>query len=56
VVEEKEIYGDDLIRLLNDQHFVRPEIDWTDEAVWPPLMNWSKLQLDGPQGGPRFNA
>ena len=56
VVEEKEIYGDDLIRLLNDQHFVRPEIDWTDEAVWPPLMNWSKLQLDGPQGGPRLNA
>ena len=47
VVEEKEIYGDDLIRLLDDQHFVRPEIDWTDEAVWPPLMNWSKLQLDG---------
>ena len=38
------------------QHFVRPEIDWTDEAVWPPLMNWSKLQLDGPQGGPRLNA
>ena len=56
VVEKKEIYGDDLIRLLDDQHFVKPEIDWTDEETWPPLMNWSKLQLDGPQGGPRLNA
>ena len=42
VLEEKEIYGDDLIRLLDEQHFMRPEIDWTDEAVWPKFMNWSK--------------
>ncbi len=48
VIEKKEIYGDDLVKLLDSQHFQRPEIDWTDEAVWPKLMNWSVDQrLDG---------
>jgi ATP-dependent Zn protease len=42
VVEKKEIYGDDLVRLLDAQEFVKPEIDWTDEACWPAMMNWSK--------------
>ena len=41
MLEEKEIYGDDLVRLLDDQHLRRPEIDWTDEASWPKIMNWS---------------
>jgi len=43
VIDRKEIYGDDLVRLLDAQRFERPEIDWTDEKVWPALMNWSKL-------------
>ena len=30
------------VRLLDAQHFVRPEIDWTDEATWPKIMNWSQ--------------
>jgi hypothetical protein len=42
VIEKKEIYGDDLVRLLDAQDFVKPEIDWTDEKTWPKLMNWSK--------------
>jgi len=43
VLEEKEIYGDDLVRLLDEQGFKRPVIDWTDESVWPKFMNWSKF-------------
>jgi hypothetical protein len=43
VLEEKEIYGDDLVRLLDEQSFKRPVIDWTDESVWPKFMNWSKF-------------
>ena len=42
ILEEKEIYGDDLVRLLDEQNFQRPEIDWTDEAVWPKFMNWTR--------------
>jgi hypothetical protein len=42
VMEKKEIYGDDLVRLLDAQEFEKPEIDWTDEATWPKLMNWSR--------------
>jgi ATP-dependent Zn protease len=43
VLEKKEIYGDDLVRLLDAQHFVKPDIDWTAEETWPSLMNWSKI-------------
>jgi hypothetical protein len=46
ILEEREIYGDDLVRLLDEQQFVRPEIDWTDEATWPKFMNWSKTERD----------
>ena len=31
MIEKKEIYGDDLVRLLDAQNFAAPEIDWTDE-------------------------
>ena len=41
VIEKKEIYGDDLVRLLDSQHFVKPEIDWTDEKSWPKILVWS---------------
>ncbi len=46
VMEEKEIYGDDLVRLLDAQKLVRPTIDWTNEEVWPKFMNWSKTRED----------
>ena len=49
ILEEKEIYGDDLVRLLDEQKFERPEIDWTDESVWPKFMNYSRRQ-EGRQG------
>jgi hypothetical protein len=41
LVEKQEIFGNDLLRLLDDQKFVKPDIDWTDEASWPKFV-WSK--------------
>jgi len=37
LVEKKEIYGDDLVALLDRQHFVKPEIDWTKEESWAQI-------------------
>ena len=50
VIEKKEIYGNDLVRLLDSQNFVRPEIDWSNEASWPNL-TWSKDEPKGPGPG-----
>jgi ATP-dependent Zn protease len=55
VIEQREIYGDDLVRLLNEQNFVKPEIDWTDEEIWPHLVSWSPDPEEGGHG-PRMNA
>ncbi len=48
VMEKGEIYGDDLVELLESQNFTKPEIDWTKDEVWPKIMNWSKLPTDAP--------
>ena len=37
VIEKQEIYGDDLIRLLDAQNLKKPEIDWTKEESWPQI-------------------
>ncbi|MHB8642285.1 MAG: AAA family ATPase [Gaiellaceae bacterium] len=37
VVEKKELYGDELVRLLNGAHLEIPVVDLTDEKVWPVL-------------------
>jgi hypothetical protein len=37
VIERQELYGDDLVRLLDAQHLRRPEIDWTKEESWPRM-------------------
>jgi cell division protease FtsH len=37
VIEKGELYGDELVRLLDAQHLVKPEIDWTKEEVWPRI-------------------
>jgi ATP-dependent Zn protease len=41
VINKEEIFGDDLVRMLDAQDFQRPDIDWTDEASWPKLV-WSR--------------
>jgi hypothetical protein len=46
VYEQKEIYGDELVRLLDAQNFVKPEIDWTAEESWPKIMYYTKLHRD----------
>jgi hypothetical protein len=61
VMESKEIFGDDLVRLLDQQQFVKPEIDWTNEDSWPKLMDWSRdprelRLLNEGEGGPRMQA
>src|SRR4051794_1323313 len=37
VIEKKEIYGDELVRLLNGANLQIPSVDLTDEKVWPVL-------------------
>jgi cell division protease FtsH len=37
LMEKKEIFGDELVRLLNTQKLTKPEIDWTEEAAWPQI-------------------
>ena len=37
VIEERELYGDDLLELLDKQQFEKPHIDWTKEGTWPKL-------------------
>jgi len=34
-MEKKEIFGDDLIDLLNSVGLRVPELDYSDEAIWP---------------------
>jgi hypothetical protein len=41
VIDKAEIFGDDLVRMLDAQDFQRPDIDWTDEASWPKIV-WSR--------------
>jgi ATP-dependent Zn protease len=37
VIEKKEIFGDDLVRLLDSVGLKKPEIDWTKEETWPQI-------------------
>ncbi len=37
VLEQKEIFGDDLIRLLDSVGLKKPDIDWTKEETWPQI-------------------
>ncbi len=37
IIEKEEIYGNDLVRLLDAQNFKKPEIDWTKEESWPQI-------------------
>jgi hypothetical protein len=37
VIEKQELYGDELVRLLDSVHLEKPEIDLTEEDAWPRL-------------------
>jgi len=37
VVERKEIYGDELVKLLDDAKLEVPQVDLTDEKAWPTV-------------------
>jgi ATP-dependent Zn protease len=56
LLERKEIMGDELLKLLDDQKMQVPEfIDWTKEESWPRVVLWSKYKDDdGRPGQPAF--
>ena len=37
LVERKEMYGDDVVDLLNSVGLQRPELDLMDDATWPKV-------------------
>jgi len=37
LVERKELHGDEIVGLLDDANLTLPEVDLTDEAIWPKL-------------------
>jgi hypothetical protein len=37
VIERKEIFGDELVALLDRQALAQPKIDYLDEATWPKI-------------------
>jgi ATP-dependent Zn protease len=37
LAEKRELYGDDLVELLDAQQLVKPEIDYTKDETWPTM-------------------
>jgi ATP-dependent Zn protease len=37
LAERRELYGDELVELLDRQELVRPELDYTEEETWPRM-------------------
>ena len=37
LVERREFYGDEVLKLLDDANLVKPDLDLTEEVVWPQL-------------------
>jgi hypothetical protein len=37
LVERRELHGDEVVELLDEHDLVKPDIDLTDEAIWPKL-------------------
>jgi ATP-dependent Zn protease len=37
LVERKELFGDDLVKLLNSLELETPEVDYTEETAWPKI-------------------
>ena len=37
LVDKREIFGDDLLELLDRQQLVKPELDYTKEETWPKM-------------------
>jgi hypothetical protein len=37
IIERKELYGNELLAILDDAKLEIPKVDLTDEAVWPKM-------------------
>ena len=49
-MERKEIFGDELLDLLNSVGIRIPELDYGDEAIWPPpFFSLPQQQRPGPR-------
>jgi hypothetical protein len=49
LIEEGEIYGDALVAMLDEQDFVKPEIDFANDGAWPAEIEWRvPKEEDGP--------
>jgi len=52
LIERKEIFGDDLLAVLDGANLQQPELDYNDEAVWPPLEFSASAGWDDPRRRP----
>ena len=37
LAEERELFGDELVELLDQQQLVKPELDYTKDETWPKM-------------------
>jgi hypothetical protein len=37
LAEKRELYGDELVNLLDEQNLMQPELDYTKEETWPTM-------------------
>jgi hypothetical protein len=37
LAEERELFGDELVELLDKQQLVKPELDYTKDEIWPKM-------------------
>jgi ATP-dependent Zn protease len=37
LAEERELFGDELVELLDRQQLVKPELDYTKDETWPKM-------------------
>ncbi len=55
LVAKREIFGDELLTLLEDAKITIPEVDLNDEASWPPISFSAQVGLPRPSSG-EFSA
>ena len=37
LAEKRELFGDELVELLDEQQLVKPELDYTKDETWPKM-------------------
>jgi hypothetical protein len=52
LVDKREIFGDELLTLLDDSRITIPEVDLNDESSWPPISFSALVGPSRPPQGP----